>query len=276
MYQNQRSNNSSNNSRKIYNNNEDNSRPQTMDRHTRVDSSRRMDNSSRHMDNTARHMDNPAKRDESKEQVKLPPIRYKLTKLTQAQTLKQIACKTSGFYDMSIISADWIQRDVRSREFSSYGTFPAPQDMKIVQTIIGEDNYYLKLTTKKHNMDYIYYDDENGEFQFWGEYQCCIRALNEIRYRIHKIETRMVQKVVRSDNYDEDTDVALQHFSAVNADTDVTYKPSTPSYSPVSPSYSPVSPSYSPVSPSYCPTTPTYCPTTPFLETDVNTITANL
>ena len=162
-----------------------------------------------------RHSTHSRREGPSKDPVKLPPMRYKLTKLTQAQTLLQIAIKTNGFCDMSANSADWIQRDVRSREFSSFGSIPAPKDMSVVEKIIGEDDYYLKLTTKNHEMDYICYDSETEEFQVWGEYQCCIRALNEIRYRIHKIETRLampVQTVLRSDDYDEDTDPA-KHFS---------------------------------------------------------------
>jgi hypothetical protein len=120
----------------------------------------------------------------------LPPMRYKLTKLTQGQTLAQIASKTQGFYEMSVNSADWIQQDVRSREFSSYGSYPAPYDSYIVNTIVGKDNYYLKMTMKKHDMDYICHDSLNNVFQFWGEYQCCIRAMNEIRHRVHVIEER--------------------------------------------------------------------------------------
>lgn len=117
-------------------------------------------------------------------------MRYKLTKLTQGQTLAQIASKTQGFYEMSVNSADWIQQDVRSREFSSYGSYPAPYDLYIVDKVVGKDNYYLKMTMKKHDMDYICHDSVNNVFQFWGEYQCCIRAMNEIRHRVHVIEER--------------------------------------------------------------------------------------
>jgi hypothetical protein len=125
-----------------------------------------------------------------REQLSIPPMRYKLTKLTQAQTLYQIAMRTSGFYDMSVNSADWVQRDVRSREFSSYGSLKAPEDMKLVDIITGEDDYYLKLTTKKHDVDYICYDREDNKFEFWGEYQCCVRSMNELRYRIEKVTLR--------------------------------------------------------------------------------------
>jgi hypothetical protein len=118
-------------------------------------------------------------------------MRYKLTKLTRAQTLTQIASVTQGFYNMSINSADWIQRDVRSREFSSFGSYPAPSKLNTLVAVMGEDSYYLKLTTKNHDMDYICYDADKHEFHLWGEYQCCIKAMNELRYRISKIEIRM-------------------------------------------------------------------------------------
>jgi hypothetical protein len=144
---------------------------------------------------SSRRYESSNSRDESnnshrREQLSIPPMRYKLTKLTQAQTLYQIAMRTSGFYDMSVNSADWVQRDVRSREFSSYGSLKAPEDMKLVDIITGDDDYYLKLTTKKHDVDYICYDSEDNKFEFWGEYQCCVRSMNELRYRIEKVTLR--------------------------------------------------------------------------------------
>lgn len=129
---------------------------------------------------------------ESKEKVSIPQMRYKLSKLTQAQTLLQIAMKTSGFYDLSANEADWIQRDVRSREFSSFSRLPIPDncDYGVISKVIGENNYYLKLTTKNHDIDFIHYDDDANELHFWGEYQNCIRAMNELRYRIQKVSDR--------------------------------------------------------------------------------------
>jgi len=151
-------------------------------------------------------------RDESnssqrKEHIQIQPMRYKLTKLTQADTLNQIAMKTSGFYDMSINSVIWVQRDVRSREFSSFGSLKAPQDMKLVDLITGDNDYYLKLTMKKHDVDYICYDNDFNQFQVWGEYQCCIRAMNELRYRIEKVSQREGAKkwpTSKGNKYDEE------------------------------------------------------------------------
>jgi len=117
----------------------------------------------------------------------LQPMRYRLKKLTQEQTLNQISLLTGGFYTMSAESAFWIQDDVRSREFTSFGRLPLIEGSELLHKITGKDWYFLKVTSRKHNMDYIWYDNEKNEFQFWGEYKCCIRAMNAIRYRIHKV-----------------------------------------------------------------------------------------
>lgn len=146
---------------------------------------------------SSRRYESSNSRDESKKSqhreqvsISIPPMRYKLSKLTQAQALFQIAMNSTGFYDMSVNSANWVQHDVRSREFTSYGSLNAPEDMKLVDLITGDDDYYLKLTTKNHKVDYICYNSERNIFEFWGEYTCCVRSMNEIRYRIEKITQR--------------------------------------------------------------------------------------
>ena len=162
--------------------------------------------SRRYETNNSRDESNSSQR---KEHIHIPPMRYKLTKLTQAETLYQIAMKTSGFYNMSVSSVNWVQRDVRSREFSSFGSLKAPEDMKLVDIITGDKDYYLKLTMKTHDADYICYDIEKNQFQFWGEYQSCVRAMNEVRYRIEKIKLREATKSWPTSNgasskYDDD------------------------------------------------------------------------
>jgi hypothetical protein len=166
-------------------------------------------------------------------------MRYKFTKLTPAQTLTQIAEKTQGFYDLSVRSADWIQRDIRSREFSSFGSYPAPENPAEVEEIVGEENYYLQLTMKKHDVAYMCYDENRGEFHLWGEYQCCIHALNELRYRIEKIKLRTTPK------------------SVIEPVPVIEFVPAEPvPAEPVPAEFVPSSPTYSPSSPSYCPMSP--------------------
>ena len=203
---------------------------------------------------------------DTREKISVPPMRYKLTKLTQAQTLSKIASLTSGFYDMSVSSADWVQRDVRSREFSSFGSIKAPESADIVTQIVGQDNYYLKLTTKNHDVDFIMYDKEKNEFHFWGEYQCCIKAMNELRYRICKIESRQVKPVEAVQSPPEKkrrpSPLCLSGLSdALPSISGAYQEPTSPVYNPTSPTYPPpMSPVYAPTSPVYAPTSPTYPP----------------
>lgn len=213
------------------------------------------------------------------DKVSMPPMRYKLTKLTQAQTLSKIASLTSGFYELSVSAADWVQRDVRSREFSSFGSLKAPQSADAVKQIVGQDNYYLKLTTKNHDIDFICYDKEKNEFHFWGEYQCCIKAMNELRYRIFKIESRsakpaLAPAVVEASPEKKrrpsplclgDLADALPEIAGAIAKPfkrECSYEPQSPvqPYPCTSPVYNPTTPTYPPPASPYSPHSPTYPP----------------
>ena len=123
---------------------------------------------------------------EMKKKVFVPPMRYPLTKLGCFETIMNIVELTHGLKDLPKDVARAIEKDVCSREFSYYGFIPAPPSVDMVKQIIGIDGYYLKLTTQKSGVNFIWHDRDRNEFQFWGDYQNCIRAMNEIRYRICK------------------------------------------------------------------------------------------
>ena len=124
---------------------------------------------------------------QNKPKVIVPPMHYRLTKLTQLETFYQISNLTRNFNDLPPNIATWIHRDINSRQFTSFGYIPAPPNVDMVKQIIGIDGYYLKLTTTKCGVDFIWHDRTTNEFHFWGEYQRCINAMNQIRYRICKI-----------------------------------------------------------------------------------------
>ena len=123
---------------------------------------------------------------ESKKKVFVPPMRYPLQRLGCFETIMNIVELTHGLKDLPKDIARAIEKDVCSREFSYYGFIPAPPSVDMVKQIIGIDGYYLKLTTQKSGVNFIWHDRDRNEFQFWGEYQSCIRAMNAIRYRICK------------------------------------------------------------------------------------------
>jgi hypothetical protein len=124
---------------------------------------------------------------QNKPKVIVPPMHYRLAKLTQHEALSQIGSLTRGLYDLPPDLANWIHWDITSRQFTSFGYIPAPPNVDMVKQIIGIDGYYLKLTTTNCGVDFIWHDRTTNEFHFWGEYQRCIKAMNQIRYRICKI-----------------------------------------------------------------------------------------
>jgi len=133
---------------------------------------------------------------QNKPKVIVPPLHYRLAKLTQHEALSQIASITQGFCDLPPDLADWIHWDITSRQFTSFGYIPAPPNVDMVKQIIGIDGYYLKLTTTNCGVDFIWHDRTTNEFHFWGEYQRCIKAMNQIRYRICKIVENYKNKPV--------------------------------------------------------------------------------
>lgn len=132
-----------------------------------------------------------------KQNIIVPPMRYCLSKLSSFEALRQIGSITGGFYDLPPHIADWIHWDINSRQFTSFGYIPAPPNVDMVKQIIGIDGYYFKLTTTNCGVDFIWHNRTTNEFQFWGEYQRCIRAMNEIRYRICKTVESYKNKPVK-------------------------------------------------------------------------------
>lgn len=118
--------------------------------------------------------------------VVAPPTYFNLVKIYPEHLLANISNLTRGFNDLPPEVANWIYVDAYSRPFSFFGTIPAPPSTDLVKQIIGIDGYYLKLTTQKCLVDFIWHDRARNEFQFWGEYYSCVNAMNAIRYRICK------------------------------------------------------------------------------------------
>jgi hypothetical protein len=122
--------------------------------------------------------------------VVAPPTYFNLVKIYPEHLLANISNLTRGFNDLPPEVANWIYVDAYSRPFSFFGTIPAPPSTDLVKQIIGIDGYYLKLTTQKCLVDFIWHDRARNEFQFWGEYYSCVNAMNAIRYRICKYVER--------------------------------------------------------------------------------------
>jgi hypothetical protein len=147
---------------------------------------------------------------QQKSKVIMPPMHYRLERLTQIEALYQIASLTNGFYDLPPQVANWIHQDLSSRQFTSFGYIPAPPNVDMVKQIIGIDGFYLKLTTTNCGVDFIWHDRASNEFHFWGEYTRCIRAMNEIRYRICKVVESYKNKQVFENDVNPHPAVCLE------------------------------------------------------------------
>jgi hypothetical protein len=121
-----------------------------------------------------------------KKNIIAPPTWFNLVKISNFDMLSQISYLTRQFNDLPPDLANWIIYDAQTRPYSFYGTIPAPPSTDLVKQIIGINGYYLKLTTQNSLVDFIWHDRVRNEFQFWGEYQSCVKAMKEIRYRICK------------------------------------------------------------------------------------------
>ncbi len=142
-----------------------------------------------------------------KKKVIMPPTWFNLTKISAYEMLSQISYLTNHFRDLPQEVAQWIMYDANCRQFSSFGSIPAPPSIDLVKQIIGIDGYYLKLTTQKCLVDFIWHDRVRNEFQFWGDYQCCVKAMNAIRYRICKYVEADANKTMLSVEYVFENDV---------------------------------------------------------------------
>ena len=58
---------------------------------------------------------------QNKSKVIVPPMHYRLAKLTQHEALSQIGSLTRGLYDLPPDLAHWIHWDICSRQFTSFG-----------------------------------------------------------------------------------------------------------------------------------------------------------
>lgn len=147
---------------------------------------------------------------QEKPRMSITPLGTTLLLLTPEKALSQIANLTNSFCDLPFEYAQMIQFNIRNRQFTSYGVLPSPTDETLAKQIIGKDGYYLKLTTTKTGVDFIWHNRVKQEFQFWGLNLCCIRAMKEISYRIDKyagpnVAPNVAQNVAPHQAFDRDT-----------------------------------------------------------------------
>lgn len=108
-----------------------------------------------------------------------------------AQTIRPLE-EICGFtYNLTFVSEEFRNNlffRIGNRQWpTTFGMFNAPTNINALKMIIGEDGYFMKLTTRACDVDMIWHDRQNNMFLFWGpSVYAVVQAMNQIRSRIIK------------------------------------------------------------------------------------------
>ena len=73
---------------------------------------------------------------------------------------------------------------IYNRGYAVKGILPAPLNRDIACRVIGSGGRYLRLTTEKCQIDFIWQDNTTNTFIFFGDHAGVIKAMNVINHRI--------------------------------------------------------------------------------------------
>ena len=139
------------------------------------------------------------KSEKSSQQIMVPPMRYDLVQGTSnnimghLNSLNIITTTAAGPVQDSIERfKETLRLRHEKKHFTTFGYIPAPPDSDVTRQVIGKDGHFFKMTTTLCEVDFIWHDRVNQMFLFWGSSTFkVVKALNSIRWRIHKIYTNL-------------------------------------------------------------------------------------
>jgi len=137
---------------------------------------------------------------QKKQQIVVPPMRYDLKQAT-GQTvlnhliylmrLRDFSKPLDKMADYTLNFMQKLQNQHPGKMFN-FGYIPAPPHSEVTRRVIGTDGHFFKMTTSVSGVDLIWHDRENNTFLFWGSSVFnVVKAMNSIRWRIHKCYTTM-------------------------------------------------------------------------------------
>jgi len=141
--------------------------------------------------------DKSEKSSQQKQQIMVPPMRYDLKQGTSNNIMDHLnslnIITTAGPLADSIERfKETLRLRHENKHFTTFGYIPAPPDSDVTRQVIGKDGYFFKMTTTLCEVDFIWHDRVNQVFLFWGSSTFnVVKALNSIRWRIHKIYTNL-------------------------------------------------------------------------------------
>ena len=143
--------------------------------------------------------DKSEKGSQQKQQIMIPPIKYDLKKATGAEVLNHLhqLMANAALPQSEILSAFMHKLNYRNQtnQPTIVGYIPAPPHADITRQVIGTQGHFFKMTTTLCGVDFIWHDHVNQLFLFWGATTFkVVKALNSIRWRIHKVYTIMAQQ----------------------------------------------------------------------------------
>jgi hypothetical protein len=134
------------------------------------------------------------KSEKRSQQIMAPPMRYDLKQGISQQVLNHLdnlnITTTGPVRDSIERFKQALSLRQENKQYTTFGYIPAPPDSDVTRQVIGKDGYFFKMTTTLCDCDFIWHDRKNQVFLFWGSSKFkVVKALNSIRWRIHKIYT---------------------------------------------------------------------------------------
>lgn len=154
----------------------------------------------------------------------MPPTWFDLSIVPVAQAMRDIKNVTANSKDVennytkSMLNN--MKREDALKKYKTFGYIPAPpgsmnNNEEIIKQIIGKDGCYFKKTTENCNIDFIYYNQKEELFMFWGQSVYTVtNAMKIIRSRICRTIAKHLSKRIENKQYlryDEDMEITPEN-----------------------------------------------------------------
>jgi hypothetical protein len=122
--------------------------------------------------------------------------------------IEEIYRLTNQFNTISNDTKQNILNRICSRQKNTiYGTFKAPSK-PIADKINGTDGYFLKKTSEAADVDFIWYDDKNADYIFWGP------SVYKVTDAMKRVRSEIIKYVKPIDAYAKPIDAYAKPIDA--------------------------------------------------------------
>ena len=158
---------------------------------------------------------NTEQQQQQQQRIMVPPMRYPLDYIPSSdmagnfQRLKAVECfPTDEAKSQANAFLELVAKNPSIKTWV-FGYIPAPPHSDITRRVIGKDGYYFKMTTTLSEVGFIWHNRDTNKFLFWGPspYKV-VKAMNAIRWRIHKVYATPPPPPPRLDSHYEIEDIS--------------------------------------------------------------------